>query len=160
MPEADTAEETGETPAPQPVEEIPAARIVVPVAGETVTVFSPDVLQYNETTDDWRTHNGVDIRAAAGTAVVAASAGTVLSVGQDDRLGVTVVIGHANGYETTYAGLLEQTVVEEGDVVAAGDPIGSVGNTTLTESALGAHLHFAVTQDGEAVDPAAYLSGQ
>ena len=41
--------------------------------------------------------------------------------------------------------------------VSAGQVIGAVGNTSLTESALGAHLHFSVTRDGAAVDPADYL---
>ena len=45
----------------------------------------------------------------------------------------------------------------EGNRVTACQEIGVVGNTTLSESALGAHLHFAVSLDGEAVDPAEYL---
>ena len=59
--------------------------------------------------------------------------------------------------ETTYASLQEEVRVEVGDTVSSGQEIGAVGNTTLTESALGAHLHFAVSKDGEAVDPAEYL---
>ena len=45
----------------------------------------------------------------------------------------------------------------EGESVSAGQAIGTVGNTSLTESALGAHLHFSVAKDGAAVDPAEYL---
>ena len=159
MPEAQT---DGDPPAEEPAPAEAAAasdEIVAPLAGETVSAFSPDMPQYNATTDDWRVHAGVDIQADAGTEVVAACAGTVLSAGADDRLGTTVVIGHADGYETTYAGLQEELAVAEGDRVSAGDPIGAVGNTTLTESALGAHLHFAVTRNGAPVDPADYLAG-
>ena len=58
---------------------------------------------------------------------------------------------------TTYAGLQEEVSVTEGDSVSAGAQVGTVGNTTLTESALGAHLHFAVTKDNVPVDPADYL---
>lgn len=146
-------------PAPEtpPADPEPPALIVSPLAGETVTVFSVDMPVYNETTKDWRTHDGVDISAPAGTAVVAAAAGTVASVGKDDRLGTTVVLSHKDGYETTYAGLQEEVPVAEGDSVSAGAQVGAVGNSTLTESALGAHLHFSVRKDGEAVDPAEYL---
>ena len=149
MPE--TQEET-ETAAP----EEPVA-VVSPLAGETVTVFSVEELQYNATTDDWRIHDGVDIAASAGTPVVAASAGTVVAVERDGSMGTTVVIGHAGGYETTYASLQEELQVEVGDTVSAGEQIGTVGNTSLSESALGAHLHFSVRQEGEAVDPAEFL---
>ena len=144
-------------PNAEPVQaEVPSI-VVAPLAGETVSVFSMDALQYNETTGDWRTHDGVDIAATAGTAVVAASAGTVLSVEENGRLGVTVVISQQDGYETTYASLGEELSVAEGDTVSTGQQIGVVGNTSLTESGLGAHLHFSVTKDGEAVDPAEYL---
>ena len=151
------------TPAVEPAEaleevEAQAPSIVVaPLRGETVAAFSMDALQYNETLGDWRTHDGIDIAAPAGTSVVAASGGTVRSVAEDDLLGTTVVIAHPDGYETTYASLQEDVAVAEGDSVSAGEQIGSVGNTALTESALGAHLHFSVAKDGAAVDPGTYL---
>lgn len=146
-------------PAPdaEPVQAEEPSIVVAPLAGETVSVFSMDALQYNETTGDWRTHDGIDIAASAGTAVVAASAGTVLSVEENGRLGVTVVISQKDGYETTYASLGEELSVAEGDTVSTGQQIGVVGNTSLTESGLGAHLHFSVSKDGQAVDPVEYL---
>ena len=131
--------------------------VVSPLQGEVVAAFSVDQLLYNETLDDWRTHDGVDIAAAAGDAVLAASAGTVLSVTDDPMMGTTVVIGHSDGYETTYANLQTDPLVEEGESVSAGQAIGAVGTTAAAESAQGAHLHFAVTREGEAVDPQAFL---
>lgn len=131
--------------------------VVSPLQGEVVAAFSVDQLLYNETLDDWRTHDGVDIAAAAGDAVLAASAGTVLSVSNDPMMGTTVVIGHSGGYETTYANLQTGPLVEEGESVSAGQAIGAVGTTAAAESAQGAHLHFAVTREGEAVDPQAFL---
>ena len=159
MPEEDVL------PDPPPSEPVAAevpqvtAEIVRPLAGEVVSAFSGDELAYNETTADWRVHGGIDIAAVAGTEVAAASAGTVLTVAEDPRLGVMVTIGHPDGTETSYASLQEEVLVAEGDQVSAGQIIGAVGNTTLTESGLGAHLHFAVTQNGAAVDPEAYLAG-
>ncbi|MDE7242866.1 MAG: peptidoglycan DD-metalloendopeptidase family protein [Oscillospiraceae bacterium] len=141
---------------PETVPEEPEM-ILTPVLGETVAVFSIDRLAYDATLGDWRTHDGIDIRAAAGDAVVAAAAGTVLSAENDDRLGTTVVIDHNNGYVTTYASLQEEVPVLVGDTVEAGTILGTVGNTSLSEAGLGAHLHFSVKKDGTAIDPAEFL---
>ena len=137
----------------------PEAPVVLmrPLAGETVSVFSGDSLQYNETMGDWRTHNGIDIAAEAGTPVVAAAAGTVLLAAEDDRLGHMVVVAQDDGYEVTYASLGEDLMVAQGDRVECGQELGAVANSSLTESALGAHLHFSVVRDGTAVDPEEYL---
>ena len=133
--------------------------VVSPLQGEVVAAFSVDQLQYNETLDDWRTHDGVDIAAAEGDAVLAACAGTVASVSDDPLMGTTVVLRHSDGYETTYANLQAEPAVETGDTVTAGQAIGAVGTTAVAESARGAHLHFSVTKDGEAVDPDGFLNG-
>lgn len=139
---------------------VPAGPVTVmsPLTGETVAVFSMDQLAYNATTGDWRTHDGIDIQAAAGTEVAAAAAGTVRSVEQDSRLGTTVVIDHDGGYTTTYASLQPDVTVLAGDSVDAGAVIGTVGNTSITEAGLGAHLHFTVAKDGEVIDPAEFLN--
>ena len=133
--------------------------VVSPLQGEVVAAFSVDQLQYNETLDDWRTHDGVDIAAAEGDAVLAACAGTVASVSDDPLMGTTVVLRHSDGYETTYANLQAEPAVETGDTVTAGQAIGAVGTTAVAESARGAHLHFSVTKDGETVDPDTFLNG-
>lgn len=160
QPEAQPQEEPEEASAPVedvPVSSEPTLEVVHPVQGETVAVFSVDTLSYDATLGDWRTHDGLDIQAAAGTAVAAAAAGTVLSVSEDGLLGTTVVIDHHNGYVTTYASLQPETAVLAGDEVGAGTVIGTVGNTSLSEAGLGAHLHFAVSRDGVPVDPAGFL---
>lgn len=145
-------------PAPEQDQSVSVStEIVSPLVGTTVSVFSADRLMYDATLDDWRTHDGIDIGAEAGTQVAAAAAGTVVAVGEDDRLGVNIRIEHANGYVTTYASLHPETFVEVGDKVEAGTVIGTVGNTSLSEAGLGAHLHFSVTKNGELIDPAAYL---
>ena len=132
--------------------------VVLPIQGEVLTAFSVDQLLYNETLDDWRTHDGVDIAAAEGDAVLAACAGTVSSITDDPLMGTTVVLEHDNGYQTTYANLQAKPNVEAGDPVSAGQIIGAVGTTAAAESGQ-PHLHFAVTKDGKAVDPNEYLSG-
>ena len=124
-----------------------------PVDGQTVCGYAMDALCYNQTTRDWRTHNGWDIAAEAGTSVVSVADGKVESVFEDDTMGMTVVIRHEGGYVTTYASLDAQVKVKAGESVTAGQAIGCVGNTALLENAIGDHLHFTVTCNGEAMDP-------
>lgn len=132
--------------------------IVPPLKGEVLAAFSMDTLVYSETLGDWRTHDGVDISAKPGTTVQAASAGTVRTVTDDVLMGTTVVIGHKDGYETTYANLQASPTVKAGDTVTAGQVIGAVGTTAAAESSRSPHLHFSVTQDGIPVDPNEYLN--
>ena len=132
-------------------------KTVAPVEGETVAEYAMDCLSYNQTTRDWRVHNGVDIAAAEGTPVMAAADGTVYTVYDDETMGTTVVIRHEEGYTTKYACLSQEVMVAAGDTVTMGQQIGCVGTTALLESALDPHVHFSVTCDNEVVDPAEFL---
>lgn len=143
---------------PAPIEAVEPMIVVSPLAGETVAAFSVDRLTYDATLGDWRTHDGIDIQAEAGTAVVSTSAGIVLSVEEDGRMGTTIQVDHRNGYVSTYASLQPETSVRAGDEIPAGAVLGAVGNTSLTEAGLGAHLHFSVARDGELIDPAEFLA--
>ncbi len=128
-----------------------------PVTGQAVAAYAMDALSYNPTTRDWRVHDGLDIAAEAGTPVCAAADGTVYTVYTDDAMGTTVVITHADGYTTCYSSLAEQVPVKPGDAVLMGQTIGSVGQSALLESAIGDHVHFSVSCNGESVDPAEFL---
>ena len=131
--------------------------IVTPVHGEVLAAFSVDELAYNPTLGDWRTHDGMDIEAASGTTVLAACNGCVLAVEDDAMMGTTVIVEHDGGYRTTYANLQSDPPVAVGDLVSAGQIIGAVGTSAAAESAQPPHLHFAVTKDGEAVNPHEFL---
>ena len=132
-------------------------RITRPVSGETVLEYAMEALSYNPTTRDWRVHNGIDIAAEPGTKVCAAADGTVYTVYEDETMGTTVVIRHDGGYVTKYASLAAEVSVSAGQAVKAGDVIGTVGCTALLETAIGDHLHFSVTCNGEVVDPNEFL---
>ena len=138
--------------------EKPTLKTAAPVEGQTVAEFAADCLSYNETTRDWRTHAGMDIVAEEGAQVCAAAAGTVYSVYEDEELGMTVVIRHDDGYTTQYASLSNEVSVAPGDSVTLGQSIGTVGTTALLESALEPHVHFAVTCNGETMDPQEFLA--
>ena len=131
---------------------------VSPVSGTTVAAYSMDALSYNQTTRDWRVHNGVDIAAQEGTPVCAAADGTVYTVYEDETMGTTVVISHGGGYTTRYSSLAKEVSVKAGDTVTAGQTIGKVGNTALLENAIGDHLHFTVSCNGKPVDPVDFLN--
>jgi len=147
----------GQTPA-QPTTPSTPIKTGYPVSGETIYGYSMDALSYNETTRDWRVHNGIDIAAEAGTPVYAAADGTVYTTFEDDSMGTTVVIRHQNGYVTTYSSLSSDLSVAPGSTVKLGQTIGTVGNTTLLENALGDHLHFSVACNDKVIDPALFFA--
>ena len=145
---------------PEPVLQVEELlpQVESPLDGTTVTVFSMTELLYDETMADWRTHDGLDIQAAEGDEVKTAAAGMVLKVSDDELMGTTVEIEHADGYTTLYSSLQANPPVAPGEWVEAGDVIGLVGSTAAAENTMGAHLHFSVSKDGEVIDPAEYVA--
>ncbi len=129
-----------------------------PVSGETIFGYSMEALSYNQTTRDWRVHNGVDLAAEPGDQVMAAADGEVYSVFEDDTLGHTVMIRHDDGYTTCYASLSQDIPVKAGDRVTQGQLIGYAGDSAIVESALGSHVHFSVTHYDAPMDPAEFLA--
>ena len=162
VPDATTAPGHGELPTTAPTEAVTVPRkptqTAAPLEGQTVAEYAMECLSYNETTRDWRVHAGVDLAAEPGTPVTAAADGEVYTVYEDEQMGMTVVIRHDGGYTTHYASLADGVPVNAGDKVKLGQTIGFVGNTALMESALGEHVCFRVTCDGETVDPADFLN--
>ena len=153
---------------PEQIQEVSATETVeipkkvlktaAPLSGETVAAYAMDCLSYNETTRDWRVHNGMDLAAEAGTEVMAAADGVVYTTYTDDMMGTTVVIRHDGGYTTRYASLAEELKVNPGDQVVLGQAIGCVGETALVETAVGPHVHFSVLCNDEVMDPAEFLA--
>ncbi len=94
-------------------------------------------------------HAGVDIHVPAGTPVTAIAAASVAFAGEQFFGGNSVVLDHGGGVFSVYYHLREYTVVE-GQRVARGQRIGSVGSSGR---ATGPHLHFGVRVPGGRVDP-------
>ena len=128
-----------------------------PVSGAVIVPFSADALAYDETMGDWRTHSALDIAAELGTRVMATAAGTVSAIYDDPLMGTTVVVEHGNDLTSLYANLEEVPSVQVGDEVYTGTIIGAVGDTAPAESGRASHLHFALYQGGQAVNPEDYL---
>lgn len=153
----ENAEESGEVWREGDVMEVAAPLYIWPVSGDLERQHNMEALSYDVTMRDWRTHEGIDILAPLGTPVTAAHAGTVESVEDDDLYGKTVTVDHGDGSKTVYSNLAAETAVSVGAWVEPGDTIGSVGETALGEIGQGEHLHFAVSVNGESVNPLNYL---
>lgn len=132
-------------------------------------------------TPDRPTHNGVDLAAARGTVIHAASAGVVTYVGCEahtasgapygcDRDGSLAIKGcgwwvqiqHAGNIITRYCHMESRPIVVIGQQVAAGQPIGYVG---MSGNATGPHCHFEVHINGDpssagAIDPVPFMNEQ
>ncbi len=130
---------------------------IKPVDGDIVRDFSVETLIYSETLQEWTTHTGIDIKADKTTVVKSAEAGTVKTIKNDPRYGLTVIVEHANGFQTVYSNLLTSEFVVEGEKVEKGQSIGTVGNTAAFEIAEEPHLHFEILKDSLQVDPNIYL---
>ena len=86
-------------------------------------------------------HDGIDLAGPAGTPIVAARAGEVVSAYYDGSGGNLVIIKHDNGYYTYYMHM-SQTYVSAGQQVSAGTGLGAMGTTG---NSTGVHLHFGIS---------------
>ncbi len=128
-----------------------------PVEGDIMQEYAQENLVYSKTLEEWTTHNGIDIKADKTTVVKAAEAGTVKSIKNDPRYGLTIVIEHDSTYQTVYSNLLTSEFVVEGEKVEKGQSIGTVGNSAVFEVADEPHLHFEILKNSIQVDPNIYL---
>lgn len=136
---------------------IPDPSFIKPVEGEIVKEYSKENLIYSETLKEWTTHTGVDIQAELTTVVKASAEGTVKSIKNDPRYGLTVIIEHVNGFETRYSNLLTAEFVKVGEKVTSGQTIGTVGNTASFEVLDKSHIHFEILKNSEYLDPTTYI---
>lgn len=128
-----------------------------PVDGEKIKDYSSDNLVYSATLDEWTTHLGIDYKSEKTDIVKASADGKIKSIKNDPRYGLTVVIEHANGFESVYSNLLTAEFITVGEEVKQGQTIATVGNTARFEIADETHLHFEIKENGENVDPNIYL---
>lgn len=126
-----------------------ANRFAWPVQGQVRRGFAPRGAANH--------HDGLDIRAASGTAVRATDAGKVLFAGVEPRqFGNLVVIDHGDGWHSAY-GFLSRITVAKDEQVAKGERIGLVGNTG---QAKGFELHFELRRENGPVNPIGPLPAQ
>jgi murein DD-endopeptidase MepM/ murein hydrolase activator NlpD len=109
-----------------------------------------------------RGHQGHDVFAKCGTPLVAARGGRVKFKQYHSAAGHYIVIdGDATGYDYSYMHLRDASLVDQGDHVYTGQPIGFVGDTGRAH---GCHLHFEVWKapgwysGGSPIDPLPLLT--
>ena len=113
---------------------------------------------HNTTLDKYYFHTGIDFAGEAGDEVYAALDGTVESITTDPLLmGTTITLAHENVLKTVYTFVEAADGLEVGETVEKGDVIATVAEAMGQEYKDGAHLHFEVFLNGEAVDPETYL---
>jgi murein DD-endopeptidase MepM/ murein hydrolase activator NlpD len=98
-------------------------------------------------------HSGIDFPASVGSPVLAANRGRVALTGEFFFPGRLVILDHGLGLHTAYFHL-DMIAVAEGQLVARGEPLGTVG---MTGRVTGPHLHFGAQVGAARVDPAALL---
>lgn len=103
-----------------------------------------------------RKHEGIDIFATRGTAVVAVAEGYVLEVTEDGIGGKSVTIQSEDYTWRSYYAHLDMQKVVKGQLVKKGQLIGTVGNTGNATSTP-PHLHFGIYEHTGAIDPLPYI---
>ncbi len=139
------------TPAAQKPKETPAspdlgadrtkassAKFVMPVQGNIIRAYAK------------KKNEGIDIAASAGAPVKAAAGGTIAAITKDTDQVPIVVIRHADGLLTVYAGV-DGLKVKKGDPVSAGQTI------AVVRQANPSFVHFEVRRGVESLDPSGFL---
>ncbi|MCC8101769.1 MAG: peptidoglycan DD-metalloendopeptidase family protein [Clostridiales bacterium] len=127
-----------------------------PSAGTIAIDYSMDKSVYFATLNQYKYNPALIISSDTGNQVLASARGIVESITIDEETGTTLVLNIGNGYKLTYGQLME-AAVSEGDVVEAGDLLAYISEPTKYYSTEGSNLYFAMTKDGEPVDPVLYL---
>ena len=157
---------TGTQTAPAPDEKTDAAldpdaipTLSAPVSGRVYRAHDLTVPVYSVTLDEYRVHNGTDILTAAGADVTAMAGGVVTEISDHPLLGHSVSVLHAGNLTTVYRNLVAEEIdgIAVGASVTAGQVIGHVGDTALTECCDEPHLHLEMTLSGASVDPLDYV---
>ncbi len=133
-------------------------QVSVPVtSGKLIGQYTDTILVFNEMYDDYRTHNGIDIAAPLNTAVMSVKKGVVIKNEFDYEEGYTVEIEHDDGVISVYKNLDSDKIVKVGQVVNAGDTIGTIGKSAVFESNMEPHLHFEIREENIEINPEDYI---
>ncbi|MCM1135924.1 MAG: peptidoglycan DD-metalloendopeptidase family protein [Clostridium sp.] len=100
-----------------------------------------------------RFHNGIDMAAPGGSAILAAYNGKVVAADYNSSMGNYIMIDHGDSLYTVYMHA-SALYVSKGTEVSKGQQIAAVGSTGRS---IGNHLHFSVRLNGNYVNPWSYL---
>lgn len=123
-----------------------------PCNGAISTEFSDTQFVWNGSLGQFETHSAIDF-TSDDLNVYASADGVIKEVGYNNLDGNYIVIQHEDGYTTTYMSLDAESTLKTGTSVKQGQLIGKMSATKGTEAVGGAHLHFEVLKNGEAINP-------
>lgn len=100
-------------------------------------------------------HRALDLNSYIGSPVRAFSDARVFKI-EDTAFGYGryIILDHGHGLTSVYAHM-DKLTVSLGQILKAGDQIGTIGMTGHTT---GPHLHFEIRDNGVALDPYTYLN--
>ncbi len=124
----------------------------LPVVGAVLLNYSMDKAVYHGTMQQYRYNPALVIAATEGEIVTAAADGIVTKVYSDAQTGNTISFDLGNGYELTYGQLADITLAE-GDVVKAGDKVGTIAKPTIYYTQEGTNIYIKLTKDGVPTNP-------
>lgn len=124
---------------------------VLPAQGSISTEFG--MMRYTNGDPVPSYHAAIDIAAAKGSEVKATNAGRVLFSEYIALTGNTILIEHGIGLKSWYYHM-DSLTVKEGDMVAKGQVIGTVGSTGFST---GPHLHFGMSVGEYYINPWSFI---
>ncbi len=124
---------------------------IMPTSGWLSSQFTSS--RFHPILHENRPHEGIDVTAPTGTAIVAPATGTVVYAANDMGFGLTVEIDHGYGIRTRFAHC-SRLAVRAGQRVTRGQLIAAVGSTGLSTAP---HLHYEIHVNGKPVDPLTYV---
>ncbi|MDO5124206.1 MAG: M23 family metallopeptidase [Eubacteriales bacterium] len=127
-----------------------------PIDGSQISKEYSEEAIYSLTMGDYRSHLGVDFLGDSGQDVCAMGDGVIEKVYEDEMLGNVVVVRDGN-FAVYYCGLSENVFCVEGNQIARGDVIGTIGVVPCEAQDL-SHVHVEVRVGEKTIDPLAVIS--
>lgn len=122
---------------------------------ESFLFFSPVLGDISQKFDPSKNHFAVDVVAKENEPVKSVADGVVIFSEWSSDTGYVIILEHKQGYLSVYKHN-ESLNITQGDIVRAGDIIGTVGDTG--EYSTGYHLHFELWNDGYPLDPVDFIN--
>ena len=127
-----------------------------PVQGNVLMNYSMDKSIYFATLEQYKYNPAIIIQANVNDKVLAGADATIADIETNENTGLTVTVDLGSGYQAVY-GQLKEVKKKVGDTLKPEDVLGYIAEPTKYYSVEGSNLYFAMTKDGEPVNPMKYL---
>ncbi len=151
----DTTETTAKRTTANDLNRPYTGKYLLPLNSTVSKSFSDGNMVFSKTMNDWRTHDGIDIKGNIGDNAVAINDGKVTAVYNDALWGDVIEIEHGNGLKAKYCGIKSELKADA--TVKQGQVIGTVTQIPI-EKEDGVHVHLETSVEDKAVDPVKALN--